>query len=127
PKAAVEAPKAAEPAPKAAKAEPAPEPAKAAEPAPAKAAGRLSDAALDAYDEARTLHRSDPQRALTLYAEAARRGNVAAWRQIGTLQAQLGDKPAAIAAFKKYRAVAPGARDSQMVADVIRRLGGTPE
>lgn len=78
------------------------------------------------YQDARAVHNSDPQAALKLYSESAKKGYSTAYRQIGILQTSLGNNGAAVTAYKRYLSLNPGARDSDVIRDAIVRLGGTP-
>jgi pSer/pThr/pTyr-binding forkhead associated (FHA) protein/tetratricopeptide (TPR) repeat protein len=112
-------PEAAKPEPK-----PAPEPKpEAAKPEAAKAAGGSAE---DLYKRAREVHGSDAGEALKLYQQAATKGYSRAWRQIGSLYTQRGDKTSAITAYKKYLSLSPGAADAEVIRNTIIRLGGTP-
>ncbi|TNF25928.1 MAG: FHA domain-containing protein [Deltaproteobacteria bacterium] len=80
----------------------------------------------DLYMEARKIHNSDPAGALKLYEQAAAKGYSNAYKQIGSVQIQLGNNAAAINAYKRYLSLNPAARDAQTVRDIIVRMGGTP-
>ncbi len=108
--------------PEAAKAKPEPKP-EASKPEPAPAAGGSAEAI---YKRAREVHGSDPGEALKLYQQAATKGYSRAWRQIGSLYTQRGDKTNAITAYKKYLSLSPGAADAEVIRNTIIRLGGTP-
>lgn len=110
--------------PETAKAEPKPEPkTEATKPVPAAVAGGSAE---DLYKRAREVHSSDPGEALKLYQQAATKGYSRAWRQIGSLYTQRGDKTSAITAYKKYLSLSPGAADAEVIRNTIIRLGGTP-
>jgi pSer/pThr/pTyr-binding forkhead associated (FHA) protein/Tfp pilus assembly protein PilF len=83
-------------------------------------------ATTDFYAEARKLHNSNPAEAMKLYEKAAAKGNAKAWRQLGSLHIQQGNKAKAIEAYTKYLKLAPGAPDAEVIRNTIIRLGGTP-
>ncbi|MEZ4265274.1 MAG: FHA domain-containing protein [Myxococcota bacterium] len=113
--------------PEAAKPEPKPEPKpEAAKPEPKPEAAKAGGSAEDLYKRAREVHGSDPGEALKLYQQAATKGYSRAWRQIGSLYTQRGDKTSAITAYKKYLSLSPGAADAEVIRNTIIRLGGTP-
>ncbi len=109
------------PKPKPPKPKPEPEAKPEAKPDPPKAAG----SAKDLYKQARKLHNSSPKEAMKLYEQAAKRGYAKAYRQLGSLHIQQGSKPKAIAAYKKYLKLAPGAADAEVIKNTIIRLGGS--
>lgn len=80
----------------------------------------------DLYKEARALDNSDPAGALKLYQQAASKGHTSSYKMIGSIQVKNGNKPAAIAAYKRYLAANPSARDADTVRQIIIGLGGTP-
>jgi pSer/pThr/pTyr-binding forkhead associated (FHA) protein/tetratricopeptide (TPR) repeat protein len=93
---------------------------------PDEAAKPAGGSAEDLYKRAREAHSSDPGEALKLYQQAAGKGYSRAWRQIGSLYTQRGDKASAITAYKKYLSLSPGAADAEVIRNTIIRLGGTP-
>ncbi len=80
----------------------------------------------DLYKEARALHNVDEAAALKLYEQAAAKGHASSNKQIASLKIKKGDRNGAIAAYKKYLALVPTAKDADNVREVIIQLGGTP-
>lgn len=83
--------------------------------------GRSAD---EIYAEAKSFHNAEPAKALTLYQQAASKGKVTAWRQIGSLRARTGDRAGAIKAYEIYLKQAPDASDAQTVRDVLKQWQG---
>lgn len=79
----------------------------------------------DLYKEARALHNTDKVAALRLYEQAAAKGHVSSYKQIGSLKINT-DTNAAIAAYKKYLQFVPKAPDADAIREMIVKLGGTP-
>ncbi len=77
------------------------------------------------YKEARSMHNTDKAAALRLYEQAAAKGHVAAYRQIGSIKISM-DTNAAINAYKKYLQLNPSAPDADAIREMITKLGGTP-
>ena len=80
----------------------------------------------DLYQEARAIHNSDAAGALKLYQQAATKGYTAAYKQIGSVQIQLGNTAEAIKAYNTYIKLNPTARDRDTIRDIVLQLGGTP-
>ncbi|MGM0575180.1 MAG: FHA domain-containing protein [Myxococcota bacterium] len=115
-------PRRARPEPREARPEPKPKPEDEPEPKP-KAAAKSGK---ELYREARRLQSKDPSEALSLYKQAASKGYVRAWRQMGSIYIQQGKQSAAIEAYKKYLSLSPGAADAEVIRNTIIRLGGQP-
>lgn len=80
----------------------------------------------DLNKEARAISAQDPVAALKLYEQAVAKGYVAAYKSIGILKSQRGDKAGAIAAYKSYLAKRGDAKDADTIREIIVQLGGTP-
>jgi len=80
----------------------------------------------DLYREARALHNTDAGAALRLYEQAAAKGYASAHKMIASIKIQRGDNSGAVASYKKYLQLVPGAKDADTVRDIIIKLGGTP-
>jgi predicted Zn-dependent protease len=68
----------------------------------------------------------DAERARTAYRAASTQPDapVAVWRELGDLEARLGDPAAAAEAWRRYLAATPEADDRWIVEDNLSRLGG---
>jgi pSer/pThr/pTyr-binding forkhead associated (FHA) protein/tetratricopeptide (TPR) repeat protein len=93
------------------------------DPPPDASAGKSGE---DLNKEARALSAQDPAAALKLYEQAVAKGYVAAYKSIGILKSQRGDKAGAIAAYKSYLAKRANAPDADTIREIIVQLGGTP-
>lgn len=80
----------------------------------------------DLNKEARAISAQDPVAALKLYEQAVAKGYVAAYKSIGIIKSQRGDKAGAIAAYKSYLAKRGDAKDADTIREIIVQLGGTP-
>lgn len=105
---------------------PEPKPEKKPEPAPPAADGGGVKSASDLYKEARKVYSTNPAKAISLYKQAAGKGHVRAWRQLGSMYAQQGNSGEAVKAWKKYLKLKPGASDAEVIRNAIIRHGGTP-
>lgn len=93
------------------------------DPPPDASAGKSGE---DLNKEARAISAQDPVAALKLYEQAVAKGYVAAYKSIGILKSQRGDKAGAIAAYKSYLAKRGDAKDADTIREIIVQLGGTP-
>lgn len=93
------------------------------DPPPDANAGKTGD---ELNKEARAISAQDPAAALKLYEQAVAKGYVAAYKSIGILKSQRGDKAGAIAAYKSYLAKRSDAKDADTIREIIVQLGGTP-
>ncbi len=92
-------------------------------PPPKEPAGKSAD---ELYKEARALHNTDEAAALKLYEQAAGKGYASAHKMIASIKIKRGDNKGAVASYKKYLELVPGAKDGDTVRDIITKLGGTP-